>query len=84
MEPELAFKGIRQHWHIENQQHWVLDVTFNEDSCRIGDRENAERMALMRIIIFNLIQQYPLKVSKPNKMRKAAWNGKLRSELFFG
>ena len=43
--PELAFKGIRQHGYIENQQHWVLDVTFKEDSSRIGDRENAERMA---------------------------------------
>jgi len=84
VEPELAFKGNRQHWHIENQQHWVLDVTFKEDSSRIGDRENAKRMALMRRIIFNLIQQHPLKVSKPSKMRKAAWNGKFRSELFFG
>ncbi|MGP1832472.1 ISAs1 family transposase [Shewanella frigidimarina] len=84
IDPELAFRGIRQHWHIENQQHWVLDVTFKEDSSRIGDRESAERMALMRRIIFNLIQQHPLKVSKPSKMRKAAWNGKFRSELFFG
>ena len=26
---------IRQHWHIENKLHWSLDVTFNEDRCRI-------------------------------------------------
>jgi hypothetical protein len=62
----------------------ALDVTFKEDSSWIGDRENAERMALMRRIMFNLIQQHSLKVSKPSKMRKAAWNGKFRSELFFG
>ena len=26
---------IRGHWGIENQLHWVLDVQFNEDDCRI-------------------------------------------------
>lgn len=81
---ELAARAVRQHWHIENQQHWVLDVTFKEDSSRIGDRENAKKMALLRRIIFNLLQQHPLKVSKPSKMRKAAWNGDFRSEIFFG
>ncbi len=23
--------AIRKHWGIENQAHWILDVTFNED-----------------------------------------------------
>ncbi|MES9918626.1 MAG: ISAs1 family transposase [Candidatus Thiodiazotropha sp. 4PDIV1] len=80
----LAARAVRQHWHIENQQHWVLDVTFKEDASRIGDRENAKKMALFRRIVFNLLQQHPLKASKPSKIRKAAWNGDFRSELFFG
>jgi predicted transposase YbfD/YdcC len=28
-------KRIREHWGIENKQHWILDVTFSEDSSRI-------------------------------------------------
>jgi len=84
LDVELAAKAVRQHWHIENQQHWVLDVTFREDSSKIGDRENAKKMALFRRIVLNLLEQHPLKASKPTKMRKAAWNGDFRSEIFFG
>ena len=39
IDPELAAKAVRQHWHTENQQHWVLDMTYREDVSRIGDRE---------------------------------------------
>src|SRR5471032_3371622 len=28
-------KVIRQHWSIESQLHWVLDVTFSDDASRI-------------------------------------------------
>jgi len=30
--------AIRQHWGIENGQHWILDVTFGEDARRQQDR----------------------------------------------
>ena len=35
---------IRQHWDIENKLHWSLDVTFNEDRCRIRKDHAAENM----------------------------------------
>jgi len=40
--PQVLAKAIRQHWQIENGLHWVLDVTFNEDQCRIYDRNAAQ------------------------------------------
>lgn len=27
--------AVRTHWSIENQLHWSLDVSFNEDQCRV-------------------------------------------------
>ena len=27
--------AVRSHWGVENSGHWCLDVTFDEDGCRI-------------------------------------------------
>jgi predicted transposase YbfD/YdcC len=48
---------IRQHWDIENKLHWSLDVTFNEDHCRIRKDHAPENMAALRHIALNLLRQ---------------------------
>ena len=48
---------IRQHWDIENKLHWSLDVTFNEDRCRIRKDHAAENMVALRHIVLNLLRQ---------------------------
>jgi predicted transposase YbfD/YdcC len=48
---------IRQHWDIENKLHWSLDVTFNEDRCRIRKDYAAENMVALRHIALNLLRQ---------------------------
>jgi predicted transposase YbfD/YdcC len=50
-------KAIRQHWSIENQLHWVLDVTFGEDACRIRTGNAPENIALLRRWSLNLLNQ---------------------------
>lgn len=47
---------IRQHWSIENQCHWVLDVTWNEDASRIRKGNAAENVALLRKLALNLLK----------------------------
>lgn len=48
---------IRQHWDIENKLHWSLDVTFNEDRCRIRKEHAPENVAAVRHIALNLLRQ---------------------------
>jgi predicted transposase YbfD/YdcC len=48
---------IRQHWDIENKLHWSLDVTFNEDRCRIRKDHAAENMVVLRHVALNLLRQ---------------------------
>jgi predicted transposase YbfD/YdcC len=48
---------IRHHWDIENKLHWSLDVTFNEDRCRIRKEHAPENSAAVRHIALNLLRQ---------------------------
>jgi predicted transposase YbfD/YdcC len=48
---------IRQHWDIENKLHWSLDVTFNEDRCRIRKDSAPENIVALRHIALNLLRQ---------------------------
>jgi predicted transposase YbfD/YdcC len=48
---------IRQHWDIENKLHWSLDVTFNEDRCRIRTDHAPVNMVSLRHVALNLLRQ---------------------------
>lgn len=49
--------AIRKHWGIENGQHWVLDVMFNEDAARQQDRHGAANLAAVRRLAVSLLRQ---------------------------
>jgi predicted transposase YbfD/YdcC len=53
---ELLQKLIRQHWGIENQCHWILDVTWKEDASRIRKKHAAENVALLRKLALNILK----------------------------
>lgn len=50
-------RAIRSHWGIENSLHWILDVTFSEDSSRIRKDNSPENFALLRRLAVNLLKQ---------------------------
>jgi len=54
--PQFA-KAVREHWGVENALHWVLDVSFREDDCRIRKEKGAQNFAMLRHIALNLLQR---------------------------
>jgi len=38
----------RKHWAIESAPHWVLDVAFHEDDCRVCAGNAAENFRMLR------------------------------------
>ena len=68
-------RHVRAHWGIENSMHWVLDVAFREDDCRIRNGEAAQNFAVLRRIALNLLKNdKTAKLGVANKRLKAGWN----------
>jgi len=71
---EVIANAIRGHWGIENSLHWVLDVCFREDLCRVRKGHAPENLARLRHIALNLLkQEKTLKGGVETKRLKAAW-----------
>jgi predicted transposase YbfD/YdcC len=49
--------SIRGHWGIENKLHYVLDVSFAEDLCRVRKGHAAENLSRIRRIALNLLRR---------------------------
>src|SRR5271165_5805966 len=56
----------RGHWGIENKLHWTLDVTFQEDFCRVRKGHGAQNMALVRKFAINKLRAAPQPAKPPN------------------
>jgi len=67
--------AIRRHWQIENRLHWVLDIAFREDDCRVRKGYGAQNFAVLRHIALNLLrQEKTAKGGVKSKRLQAAWN----------
>lgn len=54
-EASLLLELVRQHWRIENQLHYVRDVTMGEDACRVRTGNAAQSLAACRNAAITLL-----------------------------
>jgi predicted transposase YbfD/YdcC len=65
----------RSHWGIENKVHWVLDVAFREDDCRVRQGNASQNFAVLRHMALNLLKhETTAKGGIKAKRLQAAWN----------
>ena len=50
--------AIRGHWSIENQLHWVKDVTLSEDNCVHKGKSSPANWAMVRQFLVSLARQF--------------------------
>lgn len=62
-------QAIRSHWGIENQVHWTLDMTFNEDQSRIRKENGAENFSRIRRMVLNKLRHYQDPTGKKHSLR---------------
>lgn len=64
-------RWIRNHWSIENNLHYVLDVIFREDASMTDTGYSAENVALVRRIAMNIVMQFDPKRGMASARRSA-------------
>jgi predicted transposase YbfD/YdcC len=72
---------IRSHWAVENSLHWVMDMIFRDDECRIRTDHAPANFTTLRHIALNLIRKAPGKDSLRLKRKVAAWDDDFLASL---
>jgi len=65
---------IRSHWAIENSLHWVMDMIFRDDECRIRTDHAPANFTTIKHMALNLIRRAPGKDSIRLRRKVAAWD----------
>lgn len=53
---KIFSNAVRKHWSVENQLHWVLDVTFREDDSRVRRDNASENLGVFRHVAINSLR----------------------------
>lgn len=71
----------RQHWGIEAKTHWVLDIAFNEDRCRVRKDHAAHNLVTIRRFVLNLLRRNPKPMGLRRRRKLASYNMNALADL---
>ena len=67
---EAFAKAARCHWGIENSLHWVLDVAFREEECRVRKGHAPRNFSVLRRFALTILRKdttYPKRSSRSRR-----------------
>ena len=72
---------VRAHWAIENSLHWVMDMVFRDDECRVRTDHAPANFCTIKHMAQNLIRLAPGKTSLRQKRMAAGWDDDFLARL---
>ena len=82
---DVIGEAVRRHWGVENGLHWVLDVSFREDECRIRKDHGPENVGMLRRLALSLLKKAAfLKGGIQTKRLQAGWNEETLTKVLVG
>jgi predicted transposase YbfD/YdcC len=74
-------QAVREHWSVENNCHWQLDVLFREDDSRVRERTLANNLSWLRRVAITLLKHHPSTDSIKGKQQQAAWSERFLAQV---
>ncbi len=72
---------VRGHWCVENGLHWVMDMTFRDDDCRIRTDHAPENFVTVKHMAANLARKASGRDSVRLRLKTAAWDDDYLAKL---
>lgn len=72
---------VRDHWAIENSLHWVMDMVFRDDECRVRTDHAPANFTTIKHMAHNLLRRAPGKDSLRLRRKVAAWDDDFLASL---
>jgi predicted transposase YbfD/YdcC len=72
---------VRGHWMIENSLHWIMDMIFRDDECRLRTDNAPANFATLKHIAYNVMRRAATKDSMRLRRKVAAWDDDFLASL---
>ena len=77
----LIGPAIRSHWAIENSLHWVMDMLFRDDECRVRTNHAPANFTTIKHMALNLLRKASGKTSLRSRRKAVGWDDDFLASL---